>query len=78
MNAETIIACVRRDMGVALATSHTIDWLRPDGIAVLLHTFERAAPDKEVLGKSGLRIEKRGWDSASTPGSFVLWTLRSR
>ena len=35
MNAETIISYVRRNMGAALATSHTIDWLRPDGIATV-------------------------------------------
>jgi LysR family nitrogen assimilation transcriptional regulator len=35
MNAETIIAYVRRNLGVALATSHTIDWLQPEGIATV-------------------------------------------
>ncbi|MBT3380566.1 MAG: LysR family transcriptional regulator [Lentisphaerae bacterium] len=35
MNAETIIAYVRRNMGEALATSHTIDWLKPHGIATV-------------------------------------------
>jgi DNA-binding transcriptional LysR family regulator len=35
MNSETIISYVRRNMGVALATSYMIDWLKPAGIATI-------------------------------------------
>ncbi|MCF7854995.1 MAG: LysR family transcriptional regulator [Candidatus Pacebacteria bacterium] len=35
MNTETIMSYVQRDLGVALASSYTIEWLRPSGIATV-------------------------------------------
>jgi len=35
MNTETIMSYVQRDLGVALASSYTIEWLNPSGIATV-------------------------------------------
>lgn len=35
MNVETILSYVQRDMGVALATNYSIEWLKPAGIATV-------------------------------------------
>lgn len=35
MNTETIISYVKRNLGVALALSYVIDWLKPSGISTI-------------------------------------------
>ncbi len=52
--------------------------LKPDGIAVVLNSFEKAAPSRHKLPDLGLSMEKVGRDPVDSDGSMVLWVMKPK